>query len=478
MTTIGIYGVSTTSGLAYLADFLLMGVKVYGYARPSQHGTETVDTLIQQGGIYLQRPSDNMGETSRFLPLAGAEVGHDLDRLIDHSDIIIIAHPSNYQEETARRLKEANLLKADRIPLVLSPSRTLATPYLWRILGEQYPVISFQTCPYSCKSDSPGSTYLKRRKKSWIASVEGHVPEKALAELTRVFPQMLTSRIPATTSLGNIGAVFHPTTYLLNRDAILAAEARNASFSFYIEGIARNAKVAKVIEEIDQTRLCIAQALGVSVFGLKDDPREEEWATIMEKVAKSQVSSSDNIQELRHLRAMNLQPIHDSIVSAQHWLDYTYGARRIPGEPLADAIGRTPTYQKRSYPQERYIHEDIPTGLVPLESLAERLGIPHEPITRIIDLYQEVTGKDPRKTGRNLEPFETQYLKQYLLGRLGTQRRYHEKKLRSDNGGKRPSYPGSVQGLAHCPKGGHYSAYPSTWIKSPGNHGADLPGGS
>lgn len=419
MTTIGIYGVSTQSGLAFLADLLLMGVEVYGYARSSPHGTEAVDTLIQQGGIHLQRPGDNIGETSRFLPLASAEVGHDLDRLIDQSDIIILAHPSHYQEETARRLKEAGLLKAGGVPLALSPSRTLATPYLWRILGEQYPVVCFQTCPYSCKSNSPGSTYIKRRKKSWIASVEGHVPEKALAELKRVFPQMLTSRIPATTSLGNIGAVFHPTTYLLNRDAILAAEARNTAFPFYIEGIVRNVKAAKVIEEIDQTRLRIAHALGLSVFGLKDDPREEEWAAIMGKVPKSQVSSSD-IQELRRLRAMYLQPIHNSIVSAQHWLDYTYGVRRIPGEPLADAIRRTPTYQKRSYPQERYIHEDIPTGLVPLESLAERLGIPHESITRIIDLYQEVTGKDPRKTGRNLEPFETEYLKQYLLGRLGT----------------------------------------------------------
>lgn len=421
MTTIGIYGVSTQSGLAYLADFLLMGFKIYGYARPSKHGMETVAALIQQGGIYLQRPRNtNIEETSRFLPLTGAEVGHDLDRLIDQSDTIIIAHPSIYQEETARRLKEANLLKAGGIPLVLSPSRTLATPYLWRILGEQYPVICFQTCPYSCKSDSPGSIYIKRRKKSWIASVEGHVHEEALVELEQIFPQMLTSRIPATTSLGNIGAVFHPATYLLNRDAILAAEARNTSFSFYIEGIAKNAKGAKVIEEIDQIRLCIAHTLGLSVFGLEGDPREEEWATIMGKVAKLQAPSADNIQELRHLRTMYLQPIHDSIVSAQHWLDYTYGVRRIPGESLAHAIGRTPTYQKRSYPQERYIHEDIPTGLVPLESLAERFGIPHESITQIIDFYQKVTGKDPRKTGRNLEPFETGYLKQYLLGRLGT----------------------------------------------------------
>ncbi len=415
MTRIGIYGVSTQSGHAYLADCLSIGVEVYGYARSSQHGMKTVDTLIQQGGIYRQRPGNNIEETSRFLPLGSAEVGHDLERLIARSDIIILAHPAQYQEESVQCLKEAGLLKADGVLLVLSPSRTLATPYLWQILGEQYPVISFQTCPYSCKSASPGCTYIKRRKKSWIASVEGRVCDKTLAALKEIFPQILTSRIPATTSLGNIGAIFHPTTYLLNREAILAADTRKVAFPFYVEGIARNAKVAKVIEEIDQIRLRIAHTLGISVFGLKGDPREEEWTAIMEKVSKSQESSA-NIQELRRLRAICLQPIHDSVVSAQHWLDYTYGVTRIPGNNLADAIGRTPTYQKRSYPQKRYIHEDVPTGLVPLESLGERLNIPHEPITRIIDLYQKVTGRDGRKTGRNLKAFETGYLKQYLIG--------------------------------------------------------------
>jgi len=415
MTRIGIYGVSTQSGHAYLADCLSIGVEIYGYARSSQHGMEAVDTFIQQGGIYRQRPGNNIEETSRFLPLGSAEVGHDLERLIAQSDIIILAHPAQYQEESVQCLKETGLLKADGVLLVLSPSRTLATPYLWQILGEQYPVISFQTCPYSCKSASPGSTYIKRRKKSWIASVEGRVCDKTLAALKEIFPQILTSRIPATTSLGNIGAIFHPTTYLLNREAILAADTRKVAFPFYVEGITRNAKVAKVIEEIDQIRLRIAHTLGISVFGLKGDPREEEWAAIMEKVSKSQESSA-NIQELRRLRAICLQPIHDSVVSAQHWLDYTYGVTRIPGNNLADAIGRTPTYQKMSYPQERYIHEDVPTGLVPLESLGERLNIPHEPITRIIDLYQKVTGRDGRKTGRNLKAFGTGYLKQYLIG--------------------------------------------------------------
>jgi len=417
MTILGIYGVSTKSGKSYLADFSSMGIGVYGYARTSKHGTETVDTLLRQQGIYLERPPNNIEPASRFVPLRQNQVGHDLDRLVGDSDLILIAHPATYHEETAAELKEAGLLKR-KVPLVLSPSRTLATPYLWEMLGEQYPVICFGTCPYSCKSFSPGTTYIKRRKRAWFASVEGEVPYETLADLKSIFPQMLITGTPAATSLGNIGAVFHPAAYLLNREAILSREAEDRTYSFYVEGIVNRPEVAEKIEELDQVRLRVAHAVGCSVFGLREDPRERTWTTIMEKVVSCASCCTADLKESRLQRAVWLKPIHNSVVSAQHWLDYTYGTRRIPGEPLADAISRTATFTERSYPQERYIHEDVPTGLVPLESLARRLGLPCGSVTEIIDLYEEVTGIDARKTGRNLEPFDTEYLIRYLSGKL------------------------------------------------------------
>jgi hypothetical protein len=36
----------------------------------------------------------------------------------------------------------------------------------------------------------------------------------------------------------------------------------------------------------------------------------------------------------------------------------------------------------------------------------------------VIDLYERVTGNEPRRTGRNLEIFDTEYLRSYLLGQL------------------------------------------------------------
>ncbi|NLO34189.1 MAG: hypothetical protein GX117_12700 [Candidatus Hydrogenedentes bacterium] len=67
-------------------------------------------------------------------------------------------------------------------------------------------------------------------------------------------------------------------------------------------------------------------------------------------------------------------------------------------------------------PQQRYLDEDIHTGLVPLEALANRLELDHSPITRILDIYETTFHRDPRETGRNLRTFSTEKLLLYLKG--------------------------------------------------------------
>ena len=414
---VGIYGLSGQSGKAYLADLLEMpSVRVYGYARPSENGKATIQALQEQGGLELQRPPNPIEPTSRFIPLGRSKVGHDLDELLGTSDVILYTHPSVYHEETTRILREGLIRR--RIPLILSPSRTLATPYLWEILGEGHPIISLQTCPYACKSYSPGSSYIKRRKRNWIAAIEGDVPHLLTQRLQKLFPHLVYSEIPATTSLGNIGAVFHPTPYVMNYEAIQEAASRGESYSFYMQGISQNPLVGQAVGEIDQIRLRIAQAVGCKVLGLEEAPNEEGFLEVLERVKAIEGNETLSLRGRRHARSQLLGSISHTVISAQLWLSYTYGISRIPGESLAEAIGRTPNFQDRSYPQQRYADEDIPTGLVPLEAMAKRLGISCERLSAVIDRYQAISGKDFRKTGRNLETFDTAYLMRYLRGEL------------------------------------------------------------
>lgn len=415
--TIGIYGFASQSGHAYFADMLSRGYCVVGYNRPSPHGQVVLDAISSAGGIYLERPENANHEKSHFVPLSDSVVTLDVQLLVNKADIIIISLPSTYHEEAVREMCMAGLA-TKRTPVVLSPSRSVASPYMWRILGEKYPVICLSTCPYSCKSPKPGTALIKRRKRTFIASLEGEVNHHHVNMMRELFPQAALTRIPALTTLNNIGAVFHCATYMLNIDEIERRKSIGEVFSFYMDGISARPEVGQVLENIDQVRLQIAHKLGLQTFGLKEHPREDIWRKLTNALRALEEESADDIDILRHIRKEFTEFLDSCVLSSQHWLDITYGVVRQEGESLSSAIGRTPTYQNNSVPQLRYVTEDIPTGLVVYEALAKMLDIDYSVCTKIIDLYDKHFNEDIRSKGRNLQGFDRDYLKNYLLGKL------------------------------------------------------------
>ncbi|MCB5224464.1 MAG: NAD/NADP octopine/nopaline dehydrogenase family protein [Candidatus Cloacimonadaceae bacterium] len=414
---VGICGVSTQSGMAFLADLLTAGHQVYGYARATDHGRGILKAIQKQGGIWLERPPNTNDEPTRFETLGENSVGHDLDQLVAQADVIIIPVPSHYHLEVISKLAEKGL-GAKKTPLVLAPSRTCAAPYIWQILGDEHPILCLATSPYSSKTLAEDRVLIKRRKRTFMGSLEGSFHAEQKKFLRQLFPQAAFSEIPGLTSLNNIGAVFHPASYLLNLDAIEERAAKSQLFSFYMEGIAERPEVGEVLEEIDQVRLQIAATIGLDTFGLRENPREDVWRKLMNGLRALEQEHENEIDVLRRIRRQFIEYINSCVISAQHWLDITYGVQRLEGEALSDAIGRTPTYQKNSYPQSRYIHEDVPTGLVPLEALALRLGISCPAVSKMIDIYSERFSADVRDNGRNLHEFSTEYLKRYLVGNM------------------------------------------------------------
>lgn len=413
---LGVYVSSSQSGRAYLADLSLNGHSVYGYCRNSKHGKNFVETIYRQGGLKLLRPKDNKNQekAETFIAMDEQHVGTSLDRLILNSEVIILAEPSIYFEESARELKKAGICKK-KIPLILSPARTFQIPKLWNILGEGYPIIGFSTCAYSCKSPSDGSSYIKRRKRSWIASVEGNVSMDVQEKLKKVFPQCMWTSIPAVTSLGNIGSVFHPATYLLNYEEIKLAAEQKREFSFYMEGIARRPEVGEVLEQIDSIRLEIAKQIGIKTLkpGCKED--ELEWEYMLNNLHQSEKQNENSLAKLREIRSSHLSKIANMVVGSQFWLDYTYGVTRKINEPLYKTIERTPTYQKMSVAQGRYIEEDIPTGLTLLYEIGKRYAINVDIIEGLLYKYCTLMGLDFSDLSQ-LNEYSTEYITQYLTG--------------------------------------------------------------
>jgi NAD/NADP octopine/nopaline dehydrogenase len=413
--TIGIYGISSQSGRAFLADYLNKGYHIIGYTRPTEHGNEVLDAIHKLGGLYMERPENSNHETSRFINLGKSSVTADLEYMVSNSTIIIIPLPSTAHISAVREMNKVGLWKR-RIPLVLAPSRSVASPYIWNELGERYPIICFSTCPYSCKAPKPVVSLIKRRKRTYIATLEGDINRKHVEMVRELFPQAALSTIPALSSLNNIGAVFHCATYILNIDEIERRKKSGEVFSFYMDGIASRPGVGVVLEQIDQIRLQIANALGIRTFGLKNNPREDIWRKLTNGLRALEEESADDIEILRRIRKEFTEYLDNCVISAQHWLDITYGVERKDGESLSKAIGRTPTYQKNSVPQFRYVTEDIPTGLVVFESLAKMLDIDCSIISNIINLYNTKFNVDARAEGRNLKDFDREYMIKYLKG--------------------------------------------------------------
>ena len=413
--TIGIYGISSQSGRAFLADYMARGYRVVGDTRPTEHGKEVLDAIHRLGGLYLERPENSNKEQSRFIDLGESCVTADLEYMVTNSDMVIIPLPSIFHEEAVMQMSEAGIWRK-RIPIILSPSRSVASPYMWKILGERYPIICFSTCPYSCKAPKPEVSLIKRRKRTFVASLEGDVNKKHMDMLRELFPQAALTTVPALTSLNNIGGVFHCATYMLNINEIERRKEAGEIFSFYMDGIAARPEVGVVLEQIDQVRLQIAHALGIRTFGLKGNAREDIWRKLTNGLRALEEESAGDIDILRRIRKEFTEFLDNCVISAQHWLDLTYGVIRKEGESLSEAIGRTPTYQKNSVPQLRYVTEDIPTGLVVFEALANMLGIDATPCTKIIDKYNKRFDTDARAIGRNLKEFDKDYVINYLKG--------------------------------------------------------------
>ena len=151
------------------------------------------------------------------------------------------------------------------------------------------------------------------------------------------------------TSLNNIGAMIHPTIVLLNTGSI----SRSTPFKFYHEGV--GPQIARMIEKVDNERLAIMQAMG-----LKGE-------------------------------------------SFVEWAINSYG---IEANTYYDAFQAVESYRNIFAPdtlQNRYLTEDVPTGLVPLSSLGKVMGIPTPHIDALITIANALLGRQYGIKGRTVE---------------------------------------------------------------------------
>lgn len=331
------------SGLAMAAHLGINGNQVILWNRT----VENISKLIKTKTIYCHGVNN---EAVRI-----DQVTNDIGEALDNPDVILITTPANAHRDLAKIIGQNIKSKA---LIVLNPGRTFGALEFKRIFDKynnkcvDVSIAETQTIVYTCRKIDDETVDIISFKPDVLISTFNPVENSAI--INRL-PKCLQSYfIPAKsmieTSIGNVGMILHCAPLLLNTGWV---ENINYSFKYYHEGI--SSTIGELVEKIDVERVEVSTKLGLTVETTKA------------------------------------------------WIERTYG---IKGENLYAAIQKNEAYNKIEAPNSlnhRYILEDVPCGLVPLESIGQKLGLKMKYTGLIIELASAVTGINFRQEGRTVK---------------------------------------------------------------------------
>lgn len=327
-------------GLTMAAHFSLNGEKVNLWNRTLGN----IQTVYETKKIHCAGEIEGTATVNM--------VSTDIDDV--WTDIIMVTTPAIAHKDIARIIAHK---VTDNTIIILNPGRTLGAMEFKEQLKKSGcihnpKIAETQTIVYTCRRDlSNGVTIFALKKDVMIAALDNdHTNEvmEAIPECIRSNFQIEDSIIK--TSFGNIGMILHCAPVLMNIGWI---ESQVAEFEYYYDGISKS--VARFLEKMDLERLNVAKALGYELESTRD------------------------------------------------WLIRSYN---VKGDGLYDCISNNMHYKGIFAPKStnhRYIEEDIPCGLVPLEYVAKQKGIETPLTTLIIDMANAIMEKDFRKIGRRYE---------------------------------------------------------------------------
>jgi len=329
------------SGLAMAAHLSKAGNKVTLWNRSKA----TIAKLMETRTIYCQGVINGKVKIDF--------ITDNLEKAVENPDLILITTPASSHKELAKQFA-LNLKKETLI--VLNPGRTFGALEFQEIYSELNPnliqtIAETQTIIYTCRRTSEDSVNIISLKSDVLISTFDAAENQhiilGLPECIRKY--FIPARSMIETSIGNVGMILHCAPLLLNTGW---TESKNTIYKYYYDGITPS--IGRLIEQIDGERVLISKILGLEVETTKQ------------------------------------------------WLKRTY---HVEGESLYECIQNNQSYTTIVAPcslDHRYIFEDVPCGLVPLESVGKKLGLEMKSTSLIVELASALMGVDFRKIGRNL----------------------------------------------------------------------------
>ncbi|HEY7579674.1 MAG TPA: NAD/NADP octopine/nopaline dehydrogenase family protein [Acetobacteraceae bacterium] len=342
MSTVAIIGAGI-GGVYLVAELGLGGHRV----RLHDVGDARLGEIRARGGVDV--------EPDGFAAVERATT--DLASACDGAEVLIVVTGGNAQETVARSL--APLLHDGQIILLIQ-GNTGGSLVVRRALAAagcraDVDVAEMDNYPYSCWR--LGSARIRPIvKKRWlqIATLPGRRIDAVFPRLAPLFPHAVAAPNVIHTGFTNANAMLHVANCVANAGKI----DRGESYRFYADGVTQS--VARLYQAINAERVAVAAALAARVPTLED------------------------------------------------WFERVYGVR---GADLTETcrlltINSDGPYQATGTPksfEHKYIAEDVPVGLMPMQALGAAAGVPTPAIDALIATACVMADKDFAAEARTLE---------------------------------------------------------------------------
>tara|TARA_Y100000310_G_scaffold345441_1_gene465047 strand:- start:3188 stop:4276 length:1089 start_codon:yes stop_codon:yes gene_type:complete len=276
----------------------------------------------------------------------------NIEEAVEGSEIILVVTTATGHRSIAKAVTP--YLK-DGQAIILNPGRTFGSLEFANEVYSQRPeldvdIVEANTLIYATRVTEPGRAQVCGVKEEVaVSALRPERTRRVIEKMQPHFPQLREAQNILETSMGNIGAVFHPTIMLLNYERVIGEK----DFMFYTEGV--TPEVATFLEQVDRERQNVAEALGTQVPSISE------------------------------------------------WLKTRYN---LEGDSLRTLMTTNPAYATITAPNSmnhRYIFEDVPTGLVPISLVGEALGIKTPSIDYLLQQSENLFNYDFVRNGRNLK---------------------------------------------------------------------------
>lgn len=333
------------AGCAVGADLSLKGHQVTLIKTSHAMHDENFNYLLENDGKFVINEFGEISETNIY------KVTRDLEE-ISNNEVVIIYIQTNYHKDLIKRI--VKYFKDDQI-ILINPGY-LSSAYILEYCDKDIIIAEAQSSFIDGRIMENG--YFRvgfRNVRNPIGIYPTRRKEEAIEKLDKLDERFVYLDSIIEAAIHNPNMIVHTVGSVMSIPRI---EIAKEDFCMYHEAYTReNIHTWKILEKLDDEKMDVLQKLGFERL------------------------SYENACKYRN-------SLDESIDAKEVFLDYAAMDTRAKGPVKVDS---------------RYISEDVPEGLVMLESLAKVLDVKTPIATSLIEIASAALGRDLRKDGRSVE---------------------------------------------------------------------------